>query len=224
MSSLEFEEKNVDKAVKKACKELNLNKDELRYEVLSYGSSGIFGLAGVKKARIRVNLPEKPQKSPEKIKVPVAGQPSESENSNRDVETSENALLGEDASSESGDSDDGQRYSFSELPESSFDLGRTVLQHIVDYLAPEAKISAEEGAERIPAAIRLSLSGKKVKPWKRFNPSSKKSSTNTTTMTKFGFRWMSRGTLKPARPTLKKWLFAWQKNPSESASPYHWGT
>lgn len=149
MSSLEFEEKNVDKAVKKACKELNLNKDKLRYEVLSYGSSGIFGLAGVRKARIRVNLPEKPQKSPEKIQEPVAGQPSESENSNRDVEASENALLEEDASSESGDSDDGQRYSFSELPESSFDLGRTVLQHIVDYLAPEAKISAEEGAERI---------------------------------------------------------------------------
>jgi spoIIIJ-associated protein len=52
-SSFEFEEKNVDKAVEKACKELDVARDEIRYDVLSYGSSGIFGLAGAKKAIIR---------------------------------------------------------------------------------------------------------------------------------------------------------------------------
>ena len=57
-SSPEFEEKNVELAVEKACKELGLDKDELKYDVLSYGSSGIFGLVGSKKAKIRVNLPK----------------------------------------------------------------------------------------------------------------------------------------------------------------------
>ena len=58
MSSVEFEGKNVDKTVKIACDELNIAAEDLDYEVLSRGSSGIFGLAGAKKARIRVNLPE----------------------------------------------------------------------------------------------------------------------------------------------------------------------
>jgi len=50
----EFEGKNVDKALKKASVELNLEVDQLDYDVVSYGSSGIFGLVGTKKAKIRV--------------------------------------------------------------------------------------------------------------------------------------------------------------------------
>ena len=60
MSSLEFEGKNVDKAVKSACDELNIVPDKLNYEVLSRGSSGIFGFGSARKARIRVHLPERP--------------------------------------------------------------------------------------------------------------------------------------------------------------------
>ena len=150
MSSFEFEEKNVDKAVKKACKELNMTQDELRYEVLSYGSSGIFGLAGVRKARIRVLPPEKSQESTEKIQESAAERQSQSENSNREVETSDDGFSGKDPSFENGDSEDEVRDPLSEnFPENSLDLGRTVLQHIVDQLAPEAKISAEESSERI---------------------------------------------------------------------------
>ena len=58
MSSLEFQGKNIDQAVQKACGELNIAPDQIKYEVLARGSSGIFGLAGAKKARIRVSLPE----------------------------------------------------------------------------------------------------------------------------------------------------------------------
>jgi len=50
----EFEGKNVDKALEKASSELNVSIDKLEYDVISYGSSGIFGLVGVKKAKIRV--------------------------------------------------------------------------------------------------------------------------------------------------------------------------
>ncbi len=54
---LEFEDKHVETAVKRASEELNIPKDKLKYDVISYGSSGIFGLVGFKKARIRVTLP-----------------------------------------------------------------------------------------------------------------------------------------------------------------------
>lgn len=55
---LEFEGKNVDKAVVRACEQLNILRENLNYDVISYGSTGIFGLVGAKKARIRVSLPQ----------------------------------------------------------------------------------------------------------------------------------------------------------------------
>ena len=58
---LEFEGKNVEKAVKAACEQLNIPRGKLKYDVISYGSTGIFGLVGTKKARIHVILPESDQ-------------------------------------------------------------------------------------------------------------------------------------------------------------------
>ncbi len=54
----EFQGKNVDKALEKASAELNVPVEKLNYEIISYGSSGIFGLVGVKKAKIKVTLDE----------------------------------------------------------------------------------------------------------------------------------------------------------------------
>ena len=59
--NLEFEDKNVEMAVEKACEELNIEKEKLKYDIISYGSSGIFGLVGSKKAKIRVVLPKPPK-------------------------------------------------------------------------------------------------------------------------------------------------------------------
>lgn len=53
-----FEGKTVDVAIENACKELKVSKDRLKYEIISYGSTGIFGIVGVKKAKIEVTLPE----------------------------------------------------------------------------------------------------------------------------------------------------------------------
>ncbi len=55
---LEFEGKNIDKAILKATQELCIEKSELKYEVISYGSTGIFGFVGVKKAKIKVIKPK----------------------------------------------------------------------------------------------------------------------------------------------------------------------
>jgi spoIIIJ-associated protein len=51
---LEFEGKNMDQVLEKASNELNIPVEKLEYDVVSYGSSGIFGLVGAKKAKIRV--------------------------------------------------------------------------------------------------------------------------------------------------------------------------
>lgn len=56
MSTLEFEEKSIEDAIELACQELKLPREKLEIEVLSKGSSGIFGIVGAKKARIRVTV------------------------------------------------------------------------------------------------------------------------------------------------------------------------
>lgn len=51
---IEFVGKNIDQALEKASNELGLPVERLKYDVVSYGSSGIFGLVGAKKAKIRI--------------------------------------------------------------------------------------------------------------------------------------------------------------------------
>ena len=58
---LVFSGKSVEKALEQAGKELNQEVEDLQYDVVSYGSSGIFGLVGVKKAKIRVRVEQEPQ-------------------------------------------------------------------------------------------------------------------------------------------------------------------
>lgn len=55
-SFIDFEDKSVDKAIEKACEKLGISRDKLKYDIISYGSSGIFGLVGAKKAHIRVRV------------------------------------------------------------------------------------------------------------------------------------------------------------------------
>ena len=57
---MEFEGKNLKKAIQKACDYLRTEKNKLKYEVISFGSTGIFGLVGIRKARIRVQLNDLP--------------------------------------------------------------------------------------------------------------------------------------------------------------------
>jgi spoIIIJ-associated protein len=60
MSTLEFEEKSIEDAIALACQELKLPREKLEIEILSKGSSGIFGIVGAKKARIRVTVSAPP--------------------------------------------------------------------------------------------------------------------------------------------------------------------
>lgn len=52
--ALEFQGKSIEAALEKASLALNCPTHSLRYEVLAHGSSGIFGIVGVKAAKIKV--------------------------------------------------------------------------------------------------------------------------------------------------------------------------
>jgi spoIIIJ-associated protein len=54
MSSIEIEAKTAQEAIEKACKHFHLSEEELDIEVLEDRSTGIFGIVGNKKAKIRV--------------------------------------------------------------------------------------------------------------------------------------------------------------------------
>ena len=54
MSTLEFEEKSVEDAIDLACRQLKLPREKLEIEIISKGSSGIFGIVGARRAKIRV--------------------------------------------------------------------------------------------------------------------------------------------------------------------------
>ncbi|GAU08653.1 RNA-binding cell elongation regulator Jag/EloR [Desulfoplanes formicivorans] len=51
-----FQGKNVDDAIAEACRHFKCSREELEVEILSGGSSGIFGLVGVKKAKIKARV------------------------------------------------------------------------------------------------------------------------------------------------------------------------
>ena len=54
MSILEIEGKSVEDAIAEACRQLKLPREKLEIEIIAKGSSGIFGIVGTKKAKIRV--------------------------------------------------------------------------------------------------------------------------------------------------------------------------
>ena len=129
-SWVEFEGKSVAKAVAKASAELHISSDDLDYEVISHGSTGIFGLAGVKKARIRVRLPDS---------EPVAEKPEAPAGEN------EGGLEDESRTRETFSPEDpGETPVLFSFPEDPRDLGRSVLQRIVDTIVSDAAISVEE--------------------------------------------------------------------------------
>jgi spoIIIJ-associated protein len=60
MSVLEIEEKSIEDAIAAACQKLKLPREKLEIEIISKGSSGIFGIVGARKAKIRVTTKTPP--------------------------------------------------------------------------------------------------------------------------------------------------------------------
>jgi spoIIIJ-associated protein len=58
MPSLEIEGKSVEEAIQAACQQLNVPKEKLDIQIINSGSTGIFGIVGSKKAKIKATLIE----------------------------------------------------------------------------------------------------------------------------------------------------------------------
>ena len=139
MTFLEFEGKNVEKALDKASATLNISKDDLKYDILSYGSSGIFGLAGTRKARVQVNVTDE---SPDEIP-----ETSSSEEQNDSTgEKAEPEAAADAGFSVNDESDAPHVFTF---PQDPLEVGRSVLQRIIDAITSDTEISVVEESDRI---------------------------------------------------------------------------
>ncbi len=61
--SIEIEGKTVEEAVKKALKELNLPRNQVKIQVLSEEEKGLFGMPGAKPAKVRVTVSKGKEKA-----------------------------------------------------------------------------------------------------------------------------------------------------------------
>ena len=132
---LEFEDKSIEKAVSRACEELNIPKEKLKYDVISYGSTGIFGLVGTKKAKIRVVLPE-----------PDSAKTNENERLEEQADRFQEKRDKTEKEPNRSEKDDIETQTY---PDEPVELGRVVLQRIVDFITEGAEISVDKSAERI---------------------------------------------------------------------------
>ncbi len=57
---MEIEEKTMEDAIESACRKFGLPRDKLEIEIIAKGSSGIFGIVGAKKAKIRARAKAQP--------------------------------------------------------------------------------------------------------------------------------------------------------------------
>jgi spoIIIJ-associated protein len=143
MNYIEFIGRTADDAVKQASRELGVSKDKLKYDVISYGSTGIFGLVGSKKAKIRVHSLDSYPKSKEnqtEVNVNVKDIDEEKKELSDDrkkshAEESESSTKVEEHKNE-GDDDDPI------LSDEYVQKGYNVLKRIVDAITEDAKVTS----------------------------------------------------------------------------------
>ncbi|MBW1892407.1 MAG: Jag N-terminal domain-containing protein [Deltaproteobacteria bacterium] len=154
-TGMEFEGKNVENAVENACEKLNINKNELKYDVISNGSSGIFGLVRLKKAKIKV--------------LTIDGfkndQPVEDrKRTENDYEgRSEIVSLVDEAFNVNGSGNNKNEYAIEKSGEKSgenkklskepADLGLDILKRIVNLITDDTDITVEQDNEKVAFQI-----------------------------------------------------------------------
>ncbi len=127
----EFKARTIAKAVKIAAKELGIEQEALQYEIISHGASGIFGLTGVKKARIRVLLSE------------------QTESNAQPMDEDRPYFNGDDEDTDQVAATDYPTGSEEETQEQVFKIGEELLRRIVDAISPQAAIKVQRQNDRI---------------------------------------------------------------------------
>ncbi len=132
-ADIEFKGRNVQKAVEIASKTLGIPVEELQYDVLSHGSTGIFGLAGVKKARIKVSNTDATALSPLDEEQPF-----------EPATEADNVVPAIHAEDTQGDVER---------------IGEAVLRRMVEAISPESTITVEKGDQHLRFHITGGQSG-----------------------------------------------------------------
>ena len=153
----EFTGKNVDIAINNACSALSLQKEELKYVVVSEGTSGIFGIVGRKDAKIRVTLPETKSAEDKEGILSIVDEAFGGEVQKEEPvkpKTPDNNQQKEDGRYYSK-----ERYPYknnyeiygppAEVTEESKRLGLEVVQKMADLITDDAKVTMNTHADRL---------------------------------------------------------------------------
>ena len=121
-----FEGSNLETAIQNACKALNIRKSQLKYDVVSFGAKGIFGIVGKRNAKIRV----------------VAAQKK-----NQTTKTKES--VDRDTPSKQAYPDTSNDLLSAKPADDPLDSAKNALQRIVEKISSDATIRAREDKDRI---------------------------------------------------------------------------
>ncbi|NOX33358.1 MAG: KH domain-containing protein [Deltaproteobacteria bacterium] len=139
----EFCGKDIDIAIKNACAALSLSKDELKYDVISEGASGIFGIVGRKDAKIRVALPGEDADITGEIQM-------------EGIKSIVDEAFGEETRLEEPEKKESKPYATVEavdVSEESIALGIEALQRMADLITDDARVSAYTEKDRLTLKI-----------------------------------------------------------------------
>ncbi len=164
----EFTGKDVSVAIKNACAKLKLSKAELKYNVISEGSSGIFGIVGRKDAKIRVNLPKDMTEGTEESEMEgIRSIVDEAfgEDTRREETKAKETKPKERKHTESKKFENKKAPRSYETPEpvdvsqESIALGIEALQKMADLITDDAKVTAQTQKDRLTLSIEGGNSG-----------------------------------------------------------------
>lgn len=160
-SCYEFEGKAVEDAVQKASESLNIPKGKLKYNIISHGSSGIFGIVGVKKAKISVALPKdakpnqerRPKNRHQSVPSTETEERCDAKDDPLEIDTAESvtSLVREAFELDESPSTPAKtdRPFIAEDHKPAIDIGHKVLQQIIDFITNGAEITVEEMEDRV---------------------------------------------------------------------------
>lgn len=123
-ADMEFTGRNVKKAVQRAAQALGIPDEDVKFDILSHGSTGIFGLAGIKKARIR-----------------VLTDPTKTTLEDITLETVDQEMTRESGAPSATETASGM--------DEAKEVGEALLRRIIDAISPDSDITIEENANRL---------------------------------------------------------------------------
>jgi spoIIIJ-associated protein len=162
---IEFEGKNIDQALARASDELRTPIERLEYDVVSYGSSGIFGLVGAKKAKIRVKskkltgLAREARQQAKDLVKDAFQLEDETIESNQSAENED--LKADDNDNEDGDADTDTDLNIANAGdmEKAVAIGTEALRRLVDFITENSQIETETNGQRLVFKVEGGNSG-----------------------------------------------------------------